>query len=81
MLMATMTPKSLSSGIDDRPRTATPAMAVMPETMKARPVRRAVASMAWRGERPRARSSTNRNRMQGREFGTDGHDERARPPP
>ena len=38
-------------------------MAVMPETMKARPVRRAVASMAWRGVRPRARSSTNRNRI------------------
>ncbi len=38
-------------------------MAVMPDTMNARPVRRAVASMASRGLRPRARSSTNRNRM------------------
>ena len=62
-LMATITPNSLSSGIDDSARVPTPATAVMPDTMKARPVRRAVASMASRGARPGPRSSTNRNRI------------------
>ena len=48
-LSATMMPKSLSSGMGDVATTATPAKAVMPETMKARPVRLAVTCMASRG--------------------------------
>ena len=43
--------------------TATPATAVRPETMKARPVRLAVMCIASSGSARRPRSSTNRRRM------------------
>ena len=38
-------------------------MAVMADTMKARPVRAPATSMASRGSRPRCRSSTKRSRI------------------
>ena len=50
--MATMMPKSRSSGSDETAITATPAMAVMADTMKARPVRAAATSTASFGSRP-----------------------------
>ncbi len=61
--MPTTMPKSRSSGIDEVAMTATPEMAVRPDTMNARPVRLAVISTASRGLRPLPRSSTNRKRM------------------
>ena len=61
--MATRMPKSRSMGSDEVAMTATPATAVMADTMKARPVRPAAVSTASRGEAPRSRSSTNRNRI------------------
>ena len=61
--MATMRPKSRSRGSDENDSTATPAMAVMADTMKARPVRAPATSMASWGSRPRWRSSTNRRRI------------------
>ena len=60
---ATMTPKSRRSGSDDADNTATPEIAVRPETMNARPVRAAATSTAWRGSSPRRRSSTNLSRI------------------
>src|SRR3954451_5823004 len=61
--MATMRPKSRSSGSDENDSTATPAMAVSPDTMNARPVRDAATSTASFGSSPRRRSSMNRNRI------------------
>ncbi len=61
--MPTMIPNPRSSGHGDEAMTATPAMAVSPETMNARPVRLAVSCMDSTGPRRRARSSTNRNRI------------------
>ena len=52
--MATMRPKSRNSGSDENESTATPAMAVRPETTKARPVRDAATSTASRGVVARA---------------------------
>ena len=57
ILSATKMPKLRSSGSDENEITATPEIAVMAETMNARPVRRAVMSMASRGSWPRRRSS------------------------
>jgi hypothetical protein len=48
--IATIMPKSRSSGSDEKAITATPDTAVRAETMKARPVREAVTSTASRGE-------------------------------
>ncbi len=56
-LRAMKMPKLRSNGSDENEITATPATAVMAETMKARPVRAAVTSIAARGSRPRRRSS------------------------
>ena len=50
--MATMAPKSRSSGSDEKAMTATPEMAVRAETMNARPVRDAVTSTASLGGWP-----------------------------
>ncbi len=46
---ATMRPKSRNSGSDENDNTATPAMAVRPDTTNARPVRDAATSTASRG--------------------------------
>ena len=58
--IATMRPKSRSNGSDENDSTATPAIAVRPETMNARPVREATTSTASCGSIPRPRSSTKR---------------------
>ena len=56
-LSVTIKPKLRSSGSDDEIRTANPPMVVSAEVKKARPVRRAAVSTAWRGGRPCWRSS------------------------
>ena len=61
--IATTLPKSRSSGSDENDSTATPAIAVSPDTMNARPVRPATTSTASCGSMPRARSSTKRSRI------------------
>ena len=53
ILSATKSPKFARSGSEENAITPTPAMAVMAETMNARPVRPAVISIASRGSRPR----------------------------
>ncbi len=47
--IATIRPKSRRSGSDENDRTATPAIAVSPDTTKARPVRDAATPIASRG--------------------------------
>ncbi len=57
MLMATVMPKSRSSGSEESAMTATPAIVVSADTTNALPVLAPAASMASWGSRPRRRSS------------------------